>query len=135
MKYENYSKRISEIFDQDTIKDAKRRFNILNNQIKFLPEEIAKFLRNLEKDLDATLSFIENENIPKTNNWLELFFKIVFPKKYRNRFKTTKGVNRFLRSKRIKWHENIVLKEKIKLEKENIWTKLRQHATEINEKI
>ena len=134
-EYEDYSKRISEIFEQDTIKDAKRRFNILNNQIEFLPEEIAKFLRNLEKDLDATLSFIENENIPKTNNWLELFFKIVFPKKYRNRFKTIKGVNRFLRSRQLKWHENIVLKEKIKIEKESIWTKLRQHATEINNKI
>lgn len=134
-EYDDYSKRISEIFDQDTIKDAKRRFNILYNQIDFLPEEIAKFLRNLAKDLDATLSHIENENIPKTNNWLELFFKIVFPKKYRNRFKTIRGVERYLRSGKIKWYENVVLKEKINLENETIWTKLKQHANEINHKL
>lgn len=85
----------------------------LYNQIEHIHEEVAKFLRNLKKDLDATLSYIENENIPKTNNWLELFFKIVFPKRYRNRFKTTKGVKRFLRAGKIKWYENVVLHEEI----------------------
>ena len=132
--YTDYSKRISEIFDQDNIKDAKRRFNILYNQIDFLPDEIAKFLRNLKKDLDATLYYIENENIPKTNNWLELFFKIVFPKRYRNRFKTTKGVKRLLRAGKIKWCENVVLKEEIKLEKKSAWTKLKEYTNEINQK-
>ena len=86
-EYENYNKRISEIFEQKTIKNAKTRFKLLYNQIKFLPDEIAKFIRNLARDIDKTLKYIENKNIPKTNNWLELFFKIIFPKKYRNRFK------------------------------------------------
>ena len=134
-EYTDYSERISEIFDQDDIKDAKRRFNILYNQIDFLPDEIAKFLRNLKKDLDATLSYIENENIPKTNNWLELFFKIVFPKRYRNKFKTTKGVERFLRAGKIKWCENVVLKEEIKIEKKSSWTKLKEYTNKINQKI
>ena len=125
-EYEDYNKRISEIFQQDTIKNAKRRFNILNNQIDHLPDEIKPFIRRLGRDLDATLAFIENKNIPKTNNWLELFFKIVFPKKHRNRFKTIKGVIRFLRSRKHKWYENVVLKEKIKIEKTDIWMKIEQ---------
>ena len=104
-QYENYNERISEIFNQKTFKNAKLRYSILKNQIEHLPDEIAKFITKLGKDLDNTLSHIENENIPKTNNWLELFFKIVFPKKYRKRFKTTKGVKRFLRNGKIKWYE------------------------------
>lgn len=127
-EYEYYSERISEIFKKDTIKLAKRQFNILNNKIEHLPEEIARFLRNLSKDLDATLLYLENEKIPKTNNWLELFFKIVFPKKYRNRFKTIKGVQRFLRCGKIKWNEKIVLKEEIKIEKNDAWSKLKQNT-------
>ena len=115
-----------------TIEDAKRKFNILNNNIYFLPEEIKPFMRRLEKDLDATLSFIENENIPKTNNWLELFFRIVFPKKYRNRFKTITGVMRFLRSRKQKWYANIVLKENIIIERTDIWAKIEQKYMEIN---
>ena len=70
------------------------------------------------------MSYIENENIPKTNNWLELFFNIVFPKKYRKRFRTLWGVKTFLRYGKIRWNERVVLKEKIQLEKIDNWTKL-----------
>ena len=125
-QYENYNERISEIFNQKTFKNAKLRYSILKNQIEHLPDEIAKFITKLGKDLDNTLSHIENENIPKTNNWLELFFKIVFPKKYRKRFKTTKGVKRFLRNGKIKWYENTVLKTEIIPDKNDIWSKLSQ---------
>ena len=127
-EYENYNERISEIFKQDTIKKAKIRFNILNNQIDKLPDEIAKFIRKLRKNLDQTLSHIENKNIPNTNNWLELFFNIIFPKKYRNRFKTIPGVTRFLRARKIKWHENIVLKEEIKIQKDTVWTHMKTNS-------
>ena len=127
-EYENYNERISEIFKQDTIKKAKMRFNILNNQIDNLPDEIAKFIRKLGKNLDQALSHIENKNIPNTNNWLELFFNIIFPKKYRNRFKTIPGVTRFLRARKIKWHENIVLKEEIKIQKDTVWTHMKTNS-------
>ena len=127
-EYENYNERISEIFKQDTIKKAKMRFNILNNQIDKLPDEIAKFIRKLGKNLDQALSHIENKDIPNTNNWLELFFNIIFPKKYRNRFKTIPGVTRFLRARKIKWHENIVLKEEIKIQKDTVWTHMKTNS-------
>ena len=130
-EYEDYNERISKIFDRDTIKNAKLRYNILKNQMESLPDEIASFIRKLGKDLDSTLSHIENENIPKTNNWLELFFKIVFPKKYRNRFKTIKGVKQFLRARKIKWYENIVLKEEIKINKDTVWTRMKKTAYSI----
>ena len=127
-QYENYNEKISEIFKQETFKNAKLRYSILKNQIEHLPDEIAKFITKLGKDLDNTLSHIENENIPKTNNWLELFFKIVFPKKYRKRFKTTEGVKRFLRNGKIKWYENIVLKTEIIPDKNDAWSKLSQKS-------
>ena len=127
-QYENYNERISEIFNQKTFKNAKLRYSILKNQIEHLPDEIAKFITKLGKDLDNTLSHIENENIPKTNNWLEIFFKIVFPKKYRKRFKTTQGVKRFLRNGKIKWYENIVLKTEIIPDKNDAWSKLSQKS-------
>ena len=105
-QYENYNERISEIFNQKTFKNAKLRYSILKNQIEHLPDEIAKFITKLGKDLDNTLSHIENENIPKTNNWLELFFKIVFPKKIQ------KTIQNNQRSKKIlkKWKNQMVRK-------------------------
>ena len=47
-------------------------------------------------------------------------------KKYRKRFKTTKGVKRFLRNGKIKWYENIVLKTEIIPDKNDAWSKLSQ---------
>lgn len=125
-QYENYNERISEIFKQETFKNTKQRYSILKNQIKHLPDEIAKFITKLGKDLENTLPHIENNNIPKTNNWLELFFKIVFPKRYRKRFKTTKGVKRFLKNGKIKWYENTVLKEEIIIDRTDAWFQLSQ---------
>ena len=58
----------------------------------FYLDEVVKFLNSLKKDLDATLSYIENENIPKTNNWLELYFNIVYPKKISKKIYNTSGV-------------------------------------------
>ena len=65
-------------------------FNRLYNQLDFLPEEVAKFVKNLKKDFNKTINHIKRKDIPKTNNLLEGFFKITFPKKYKRRFRTEK---------------------------------------------
>ena len=123
---EDLSERISAILDADSIDEAKRRFNILNNQKEHLPDEFVRALNTIGNDLDATLSHIENENIPKTNNWLELFFRVIFPKRFRNRFKTGLGVDNFLRLAKIRWNERVVLGEKVEIERGDIWEKLRK---------
>ena len=112
-EFEYYNAKISEIFDYDTVKKAEREFNRLYNQLDFLPEEVAKFVKNLQKDFDKTINHIRRKDIPKTNNLLEGFFKITFPKKYKRRFRTEKGVKNYLRHMRIRWYERNVLHEKI----------------------
>ena len=87
----------------------------LYNQLDFLPEEVAKFVKNLKKDFDKTINHIKRNDIPKTNNLLEGFFKITFPKKYKRRFRTEQGVKNYLRHMRIRWYERNVLHEKIKI--------------------
>lgn len=88
-------------------------FNRLYNQLDFLPEEVAKFVKNLKKDFNKTINHIKRKDIPKTNNLLEGFFKITFPKKYKRRFRTEKGVKNYLRHMTIRWYERNVLHEKI----------------------
>ena len=114
-EYEYYNNKISEIFTYDTVEKAKKEFNRIYNQLDFLPEEIAKFIKNLKKDFDKTINHIKRNDIPKTNNLLEGFFKITFPKKYKRRFRTEQGVKNYLRHMRIRWYERNVLHEKIKI--------------------
>ena len=56
-EYKGYIASMVNIFNADTINEAKRRFNTLYNKRQFLPEEVVKFLNSLNKDLDATLSY------------------------------------------------------------------------------
>ena len=114
-EYEYYNNKISEIFTYGTVEKAKKEFNRIYNQLDFLPEEIAKFIKNLKKDFDKTINHIKRNDIPKTNNLLEGFFKITFPKKYKRRFRTEQGVKNYLRHMRIRWYEHNVLHEKIKI--------------------
>ena len=114
-EFEYYNNKISEIFNYDTVQKAEIEFNRLYNQLDFLPEEIAKFIKNLKKDFDKTINHIKRKDIPKTNNLLEGFFKITFPKKYKKRFRTDTGVKNYLRHMKIRWYERNVLYEKIKI--------------------
>ena len=50
-EYEYYNNKISEIFDSKIVEQAKKEFNRVYNQLDFLPEEIAKFIKNLKKDM------------------------------------------------------------------------------------
>ena len=100
------------------------------DQKEHLPDEFVRALNTMGKDLDATLAHIENENIPKTNNWLELFFRVIFPKRFRKRFKTILGIDNFLRLAKIRWIERVVLGEKVEIERDNIWKILeKKYAT------
>ncbi len=114
-EYEKLNKRISSLYEYNTIKEAKREFNELYNQLNHLPDEIAKFIKNLKKDFDKTINHIKRTEIPKTNNLLEGFYKITFPKKYKRTFRTETGVKNYLRHMRIRWYERNVFHQKIQI--------------------
>ena len=44
-------------------------------------------------------------------------------------------IQRFLRAGKIRWYENVVLHEEIKIEKKSKWTKLKDYANEINQRL
>ena len=109
-KYETYNERCSNIFKAETEFEARRRFRILYNQIRFLPDEFAKFLRNLSKDFDSTIQHIIRPEIPSTNNLIEGYFKITLPSHLKKIYRTEEGLKNRLRYSRIKWIKKMVLK-------------------------
>ena len=109
-KYETYNERCSNIFKAETEFEARRRFRILYNQIRFLPDEFAKFLRNLSKDFDSTIQHIIRPEIPSTNNLIEGYFKITLPRHLKKIYRTEEGLKNRLRYSRIKWIKKMVLK-------------------------
>lgn len=109
-EYTELNKRVSNIFKSNSVGEAKRRFNGLYNQIKFLPEPFANFMKNLKKDFDSTIQHIIHPEIPNTNNLLEGYYKITLPRHLKKIYRTEQGLKNRIRHSRIKWTKKMVLK-------------------------
>ena len=97
--------------DADTKKSSKRRFNTLNNRKKFLNHNTNAFLVNLDKKFDRTVTYYDDHLIPRTNNNIERYFGITLPSYIKRRYRTIKGLTRWMRLQKIRWVRRNVLQE------------------------
>ena len=111
-EYNKYKDKISLIFKSKKYKTAMKRFNNLISQINELPNINKDFLKNLEKKIDFTLNHTIDNNIPKTNNLIELIYRTTFPGRIKRIFRTLKGAKRQIKSNNIRWMEKQVLEFK-----------------------
>ena len=96
-------KRISLIFKSKTYETANNRFNRLYAMKNDLRDEIGNFLERLKGYLDSTLNHTVNKDIPSTNNLLEGFYKITFPRKIKKIFVTYQGAINRIALNNIRW--------------------------------
>ena len=86
-----------------------KRFNKMWDKKEELPQIIYDFLKKLSKKINRTLEFTQDKYIPKTNNLVELFYKVTFPGKIKRIFRTIKGVENKIRMNNIRWMERNVI--------------------------
>ena len=116
--------KVSDLFKADSLKSANRKFNTLYNRRHYLPPEMNNYLENFKKDKDKIFNYIENDLIPKTNNWVEGFYKHTMEKHYKNTFITSEGIDMFLDLSEIRWYEDVVFKQEIEIQTDDIWNNL-----------
>ena len=68
-------------------------------------------LKKLDKKIDRVLEQVKDRNIPKTNNLVELFFKVTFPGKIKRIYRTYAGAVTQIKLDDLKWIERNVLKK------------------------
>ena len=103
------NERIENIYDTDNKKSSQRRYNTLNNRIKFLDQNSCGLLENLGKKFDRTLTYYEDPCIPRTNNGIERYFGITLPSFIKRKYRSTSGLTRWLRLQKIIWIRRNVL--------------------------
>lgn len=106
-----YKNEIKKIFDFKTLKGSMNKFNKLFDKKEELPTIIYDFLKNLSKKIDRALQFTKDKSIPKTNNLIELFYKVTFPGKIKRIYRTLEGAQNRIRMNNIRWMERNVLKK------------------------
>ena len=100
---------IKKIFKFKTLKASMNKFNKLYDKKEELPSIIRDFLKNLSKKIDRALEFTKDKSIPKTNNLVELFYKVTFPGKIKRIYRTIEGVENRIRMNNIRWMERNVI--------------------------
>ena len=106
-----YKNEIKKIFNFKTLKGSMNKFNKLFDKKEELPTIIYDFLNNLSKKIDRALQFTKDKSIPKTNNLIELFYKVTFPGKIKRIYRTLEGAQNRIRMNNIRWMERNVLKK------------------------
>ena len=122
--YEECSTKISEIFQVNTLPEAKRKFNTLYNRREYLPKDMSNYIENLKKDQPKLFNYFENDKIPKTNNLIEGFYKHTMEKYYKKRFITSEGIDMFLNLNEIRWYEEVAFSQEIEIPTQDIWKEL-----------
>lgn len=103
------NERVENIYNADTKKGSRRRFNTLNNRGKFLDRNSCSFLESLDKKFDRTVTYYDDPLIPRTNNNIERYFGITLPSFIKRKYRTIEGLIRWLRLQKIRWIRRNVL--------------------------
>ena len=93
------------------MKTAMKRFNKMWDKKEELPSLIHDFLKSLSKKINRALEFTKDPSIPKTNNLVELFYKVTFPGKIKRIYRTVEGVENRIRMNNIRWMERNVIQK------------------------
>ena len=115
-----YKNKIKTMFRSKTLKTAMNRFNRMWDKKEAPPQIIYDFLKSLSKKINRALEFTQDKYIPKTNNLVELFYKVTFPGKIKRIFRTIEGVENRIRMNNIRWMERNVI-EYYEKNKPNQW--------------
>jgi len=86
-----------------------KHFNELKEKLEELPKVIKEFIKKLDKKLDKVLEQVRDRKIPKTNNLVELFFKVTFPGKIKRIYRTYEGALNKIKLDNLIWIEKNVI--------------------------
>lgn len=86
-----------------------KHFNELKEKLDQLPEVIKNYVKKLDKKIDRVLEQVKDRKIPKTNNLVELFFKVTFPGKIKRIYRTYEGAQNKIKLDNLRWIEKNVI--------------------------
>ena len=86
-------------------------FHQLYDKLEELPPIIQNFIKKLSKKIDKSLEYTKDKKIPKTNNLVELVFKVTFPGKIKRIYRTYSGAVTQIKLDDLKWIERNVLRK------------------------
>ena len=86
-----------------------KRYEKLLDNIDDLPQEARRTIKNMKQDLDKLLLHTEYDDVPTTNNIIELYHLTTLNRHDKKKYKTKEGVLEETLLKTIRWEKRVVL--------------------------
>ena len=107
--YEKCTHNLSLMLKSRTKKTGLKRYNKIIDEIEDVPEKVRGFIRNIQKEIDKLLLHTSSDDIPTTNNCIELYFGVTLNRQLKKKYKTLRGILNEIRLKTIRWIKRVVL--------------------------
>lgn len=107
--YEKTIDNTSSMLDSKSKETGLKRYNKLLDDLEDLPKEARTTIKNMEKDIDKLLLHTEYDNVPTTNNIIELYHLTTLNRHDKKKYKTKEGVLEETILKTIRWEKRVVL--------------------------
>jgi len=102
-----YLDQMFQIVDSESYEEAIKDFQWFLLDLYDVPEPFMYVIeKKFIKNIDRLLNYLLDENIPRTNNATENYFRNTLSKAIKKMFKTIDGVEEFLTLQREKWDHN-----------------------------
>ena len=86
-----------------------KRYNKIIGKLEEIPKTVRSTIKNMAKELDQLLLHTEYDNVPTTNNTIELYHLTTLNRHDKKKYKTKEGVIRETILKTIRWESRVVL--------------------------
>lgn len=107
----DYKDTIKKIFSAKSFKTAMKYYHQLYDKLEELPPIIQEFMKKLSKKIEKAIVHTKDKKIPKTNNLVELLFKVTFPGKIKRIYRTYAGAITQIKLDDLRWIERNILKK------------------------
>lgn len=106
-KIQHYKKQIFEIIDSENHKTAKNLFNKLKQEINNIPQVFRKIItKKFLIHFERYVNYLKHQNISKTTNKIENYFRTTLPKAIKRIYKTIQGLQEYLTLQKGKWDKS-----------------------------
>ena len=104
-EYEDVKDYASDMLKSETKQSGKNRCTRLVNSVDKRPKELRGFINNLPNKIERMLLHTEYENVPTTNNIIELYHLTTLNRHDKKKYKTIEGVMEETLLKTLRWEK------------------------------
>lgn len=106
-KINHYKKQIFEIIDSKNYKTTKKLFSKLIKEINNIPQAFRIIIRKkFPVHFKRYVNYLKDNNISKTTNKIENYFRTTLPKAIKRIFKTIQGLKEYTTLQKQKWDKS-----------------------------